>query len=291
MKKAFALFSTATISLGSLSGADYKGEVETGFLFQDMQDGETDGYAISASIFTKPIVHGGNAPNEELLFAERVGVLDLAYGETDTSFGALAGFEDERKSFGATYTHRQSSSRHGFEFSWNNEESDVTIPSINLGNIFGSSVPIEFEIEFEAIGGGYFYYMDDGFILGVDVLHTEISGNGAGQISAGDGEFWIYGVSARRLFELLNDKWFVVEGGLNWVDTQTSDHIAISLDGIYYFSRETGLSLGVATTDEFDDATIKAGLAHYFKDNFAVEVSISNNDRIEEYGIGGKLRF
>ena len=204
-------------------------------------------------------------------------VLDFAYGEAgilDPSW-----LDEDNEFYGISYLHRQSSSLHGFEVSWLRKDSE------------GRALSMLVEEDLETIGVGYIYYLNDGFTLGVDASRAALSRNFSFNSLDIDQKLWSYGISARRMFELANDRWFVFHGGLELKDGDMGDFVLGEIEGIYYFSPETGVSLGVKTADDFENATIDLGFSHYFTERFAVDLLIGHSDDTDEYGLGGKLRF
>lgn len=238
--------------------ADYTAEVSLGYENLDANFTGEDLYIGGLTYYTSPLSYMGKTPYDEAAFFNRVGQVDLFYGRA-------TGFGDDFNNVGLAYAYRSSEDANGYSASWMHSDlaSDVN----------------QYEV-------GYYRYLAQGFRVGADVSLLDY----------GNSELWSYGLNSKRLFIFENDRWLSLDGGIGWADNGGDSDWSLNALATYYPNARTGLGIGAATTDRFDDYDTQVSMTRYVRENLALNVSynrsfIRDNSDGDGISFGGKFRF
>ncbi len=271
--------STATAALALLSLAQtataYDWEVDLAIL--DSEEQPSPQFEGTISYFFAPLNHGTSAPWSELEFTDRISKLKLGteYSSQDTSFWNTYELSTVNRSYALGYTKRQATSPHVFSAALGYRNIKTTIPQFSWivfpspYQPFGSEEVsyTTFKTKAYSYGLGYSYYLGENWTVGASVSLDELPM--ADLISTT--------LSTNRLWDLGKQRWAGINVSVQNLNSKTigesHDSLNLKVEGRYYFSEKTGISLQVEFPEDSvvqHQATL--GLNHFLTDSAFIKL-------------------
>lgn len=250
--------SVASIAILTIAQTANAYDWKVDLTFADTDQASDPAYGATINYFFSPVNYGTTTPWAETAFTNRIAYAGVGavYRKLDTAYNLSA----TTKAFALGYNHRKASSPHAFSFALGQMKVETTIPELSYTGYPYYTPVYRIQTTTQKVfsyGIGYSHYLQDNWEVSASLELEEASFL----------DVYTLKLSTNRLWDLGNQKWFGFRASIanktaKTIYNEASD-LFFELEGRYYFTEKTGVSLGLNFPDSGKPRTLEIGLQHH----------------------------
>ncbi len=274
----------SAISVAALSTAvpSYAYDWEVDLSVAKQESSSDLSYTGSVEYFFAPLTHGTDAPWAELAFTDRLASVGFgtSYSSQESEntsmfwFSSPPKLKSTSKAYAVAYNHRKDSSPHSFSLGLGYNRIEFQFPQLSWWDgVYPWGTPT-YTVQYQTAVAktytyhfGYDYYLQDNWTVGASLSLNESSLTDTYKTT----------LSTNRLWDLGNQKWIGIQASITNDTTKATyfedNTLSFGLEGRYYFTTRTGVSLGLTARDGLDYKKTVIGVQHYFTDRASVTLA------------------